>query len=79
MFGWLLRHHTIMSFSLYTAGFVLFVLTLKKGMYTYQFGQYAWTHMILMVRGGSWAAAGEEDWGRKVISLRHGSRGNGRL
>ncbi|KAL6776365.1 PCT1 [Auxenochlorella protothecoides x Auxenochlorella symbiontica] len=48
MFGWLLRHHTIMSFSLYTAGFVLFVLTLKKGMYTYQFGQYAWTHMILM-------------------------------
>lgn len=27
-----------------------FVLTLKKGRYTYQFGQYAWTHMILMVR-----------------------------
>jgi hypothetical protein len=26
-----------------------FVLTLKKGRYTYQFGQYAWTHMILMV------------------------------
>jgi hypothetical protein len=25
------------------------VLTLKKNMYTYQFGQYAWTHMILMV------------------------------
>ncbi|PSC67428.1 phosphatidate cytidylyltransferase [Micractinium conductrix] len=27
----------------------IFVLTLKKGRYTYQFGQYAWTHMILMV------------------------------
>ncbi len=27
-----------------------FVLTLKKGRYTYQFGQYAWTHMILLVR-----------------------------
>lgn len=26
-----------------------FVLTLKKGRYTYQFGQYAWTHMILLV------------------------------
>jgi phosphatidate cytidylyltransferase len=26
-----------------------FVLSLKKGMYLYQFGQYAWTHMILMI------------------------------
>ncbi|KAL4435606.1 hypothetical protein ABPG77_002569 [Micractinium sp. CCAP 211/92] len=49
MFGWLLKRHTILSFYLYTAGFVSFVLTLKKGRYTYQFGQYAWTHMILMV------------------------------
>jgi phosphatidate cytidylyltransferase len=30
------------------AGFVMFVLSLKKGMYLYQFGQYAWTHMILL-------------------------------
>ena len=50
MFGWLLKRHTIISFYLYTIGFVSFVLTLKKGRYTYQFGQYAWTHMILMVR-----------------------------
>lgn len=49
MFGWLLKRHTIVSFYLYCAGFVSFVLTLKKGRYTYQFGQYAWTHMILMV------------------------------
>ncbi|KAI3434991.1 hypothetical protein D9Q98_003043 [Chlorella vulgaris] len=48
-FGWLLKRHTIISFYLYCAGFVSFVLTLKKGRYTYQFGQYAWTHMILMV------------------------------
>lgn len=27
----------------------MFVLSLKKGMYVYQFGQYAWTHMILMI------------------------------
>lgn len=34
------------------AGFVMFVLSLKRGMYMYQFAQYAWTHMIiLMVRG----------------------------
>ena len=31
------------------AGFVTFVLKLQKGRYTYQFGQYAWTHMILLV------------------------------
>ncbi|GAB4815610.1 hypothetical protein N2152v2_008066 [Parachlorella kessleri] len=47
--GWLLRRHTMLSFSLYCAGLISFVLTLKKGMYTYQFGQYAWTHMILLV------------------------------
>lgn len=27
----------------------MFVLSLKRGMYLYQFGQYAWTHMILMI------------------------------
>lgn len=50
MFGWIIRHHTLLSFALYTAGFVSFVLRLKKGLYSYQFQQYAWTHMILMVR-----------------------------
>lgn len=44
-----------------------FVLTLKKGQYAYQFGQYAWTHMILMVRcpgsrPGTWAAAWQLGW-----------------
>ena len=47
--GWVLRRHTIISFFLYTAGFVSFVLTLKKGTLSYQFGQFAWTHMILLV------------------------------
>jgi phosphatidate cytidylyltransferase len=28
---------------------MMFVLSLKRGMYLYQFGQYAWTHMILMI------------------------------
>lgn len=31
------------------SGFMWFILTLKKKMYKYQFGQYAWTHMILIV------------------------------
>lgn len=30
-------------------GLVMFVLSLKKGRYAYQFGQFAWTHMILLV------------------------------
>ena len=28
-------------------GFILFVLSLRKGLYVYQFGQFAWTHMII--------------------------------
>lgn len=31
------------------AGFVSFVLSLKKGMYLYQFSQFAWTHTITLV------------------------------
>ena len=27
----------------------MFVLSLKRGMYLYQFTQYAWTHMVIMV------------------------------
>lgn len=49
LFSWILTRHTIISYSLYIIGFVAFVLSLKKRMYLYQFGQYAWTHMILMV------------------------------
>jgi len=48
LLGTMIRRHTLISFSLYTGGFVAFVLTLNKGAYTYQFGQFAWTHMILM-------------------------------
>lgn len=48
-FAWLLKRHSFMSYSLYMAGFMMFVLSLKRRMYLYQFGQYAWTHMILMI------------------------------
>lgn len=49
VFGWLLRRHTFVSYSLYTAGIINFVLNLEKNHYLYQFGQFAWTHMILLV------------------------------
>ncbi|KAL2325137.1 hypothetical protein Fmac_024195 [Flemingia macrophylla] len=45
----LIKYHTVICYSLYIAGFMWFILTLKKKMYKYQFGQYAWTHMILIV------------------------------
>lgn len=31
------------------AGFISFVLSLKRGMYLYQFSQYAWTHMVILI------------------------------
>ncbi|KAL5563524.1 hypothetical protein UlMin_033271 [Ulmus minor] len=45
----LLKYHMAICYFLYIVGFMCFVLTLKKKMYKYQFGQYAWTHMILIV------------------------------
>ncbi|PIA42453.1 hypothetical protein AQUCO_02000118v1 [Aquilegia coerulea] len=45
----LIKYQMVICYSLYTAGFMWFILTLKKKMYKYQFGQYAWTHMILIV------------------------------
>ncbi|CAM6096713.1 unnamed protein product [Calypogeia fissa] len=49
VFSGVIQYHMIICYFLYIAGFVCFILTLKKGMYQYQFGQYAWTHMILFV------------------------------
>ncbi|CAN1340044.1 Phosphatidate cytidylyltransferase 2 [Linum perenne] len=47
--GGFVKYHMAICYFLYIAGFVWFILTLKKKMYKYQFGQYAWTHMILIV------------------------------
>ncbi|XP_059624700.1 phosphatidate cytidylyltransferase 1-like [Cornus florida] len=43
------KYHMVTCYFLYIAGFMWFILTLKKKMYKYQFSQYAWTHMILIV------------------------------
>ncbi|XP_043692659.1 phosphatidate cytidylyltransferase 1-like [Telopea speciosissima] len=45
----LMKYQMVICYFLYIAGFMWFILTLKKKMYKYQFGQYAWTHMILIV------------------------------
>ncbi|KAE8655734.1 Phosphatidate cytidylyltransferase 1 [Hibiscus syriacus] len=45
----LIKHQMAICYFLYIAGFMWFILTLKKNMYKYQFRQYAWTHMILIV------------------------------
>ncbi|KAI3969683.1 hypothetical protein MKX01_020244 [Papaver californicum] len=45
----LIKYQMAICYFLYIIGFMWFILTLKKKMYKYQFGQYAWTHMILIV------------------------------
>uniref|UniRef100_A0A7C8ZPT2 Phosphatidate cytidylyltransferase n=1 Tax=Opuntia streptacantha TaxID=393608 RepID=A0A7C8ZPT2_OPUST len=45
----IIKYQMVICYFLYIAGFVWFILTLKKKRYKYQFSQYAWTHMILIV------------------------------
>ncbi|KAE8702037.1 Phosphatidate cytidylyltransferase 1 [Hibiscus syriacus] len=45
----LIKYQMFIFYFLYIAGVMWFILTLKKKMYKYQFGQFAWTHMILIV------------------------------
>ncbi|KAI9096455.1 phosphatidate cytidylyltransferase [Phlyctochytrium arcticum] len=45
----LATHHRFISFCVYTFGVVLFVLNLKKGHYKFQFSQFGWTHMVLLL------------------------------
>lgn len=45
----LVKNHKFISYSLYIAGFVFFVWTLKKGYYRFQFAQLCVTHMTLLL------------------------------
>lgn len=45
----LYAHHNLLSFLLYCIGFVGFVLTLQKGYYRFQFSQFGWTHLTLII------------------------------
>ena len=42
-------YHTFLSFTLYCLGVLLFVWSLKKGYYKYQFEQFAWVHLTLLL------------------------------
>jgi len=42
-------NHRIISFTLYTIGFVGFVMSLKKGFLKQQFGLFCWVHMTLLL------------------------------
>jgi len=44
-----LRYHLAISFALYVIGFIAFIATLKKGLLKYQFGQFTWTLMTLLI------------------------------
>ncbi|KAJ3108499.1 hypothetical protein HDU96_007512 [Phlyctochytrium bullatum] len=46
---YLATHHQFISFTLYVIGFVAFVMNLQKGHYKFQFTQFAWTHMTLLL------------------------------
>ncbi|KAJ3098500.1 hypothetical protein HDU97_003956 [Phlyctochytrium planicorne] len=46
---YLATHHQFISFILYVIGFVAFVMNLQKGHYKFQFSQFAWTHMTLLL------------------------------
>ena len=42
-------YHTFASFSFYCIGVLLFVWSLKKGYYKYQFEMFAWIHLTLLL------------------------------
>ncbi|KAI6645865.1 Phosphatidate cytidylyltransferase 1 [Oopsacas minuta] len=42
-------YHLFISFFLYMVGFIVFVLTLKKGFYKIQFKLYGWAHLAIML------------------------------
>ncbi|GAM24789.1 hypothetical protein SAMD00019534_079640 [Acytostelium subglobosum LB1] len=49
IFNHFVHFHMWHSFLLYCIGFVSFIVTLRKGVYRYQFSQFTWTLMTLMM------------------------------
>jgi phosphatidate cytidylyltransferase len=45
----IMAYHNILSFMLWIAGFLIFVLSLKQGYYRYQFRIFGWTHITLVL------------------------------
>ena len=53
IFFYALTYHNFISFALYIYCFLSFITHLKKGYYKYQFGQFAYIHIILIIFGTS--------------------------
>ena len=51
LFYYLLKYHKFICFMLYCFGFLLFLKSLTKGYYRYQFRQFAYIHIIFMIFG----------------------------
>eukprot|EP00043_Microstomoeca_roanoka_P006149 m.60594 g.60594 ORF g.60594 m.60594 type:complete len:411 (+) comp13296_c0_seq1:202-1434(+) len=49
----IVSRHRFIAFCLYIAGFVTFVLSLKKKFYMFQFVQFGWTHISLLIIASS--------------------------
>ncbi len=49
----LLVYHSLIGFMLYILGFILFIKSLTKGQYNYQFKSFAWIHIVLILFGVS--------------------------
>eukprot|EP00045_Choanoeca_perplexa_P016013 m.210400 g.210400 ORF g.210400 m.210400 type:complete len:429 (-) comp17143_c0_seq5:120-1406(-) len=45
----IIQYHRFVSFWLYVIGFVTFVLSLRAGFYKFQFKQFGWTHLALLL------------------------------
>jgi phosphatidate cytidylyltransferase len=51
IFYYLLKYHKFICFMLYCFGFILFLKSLSKGYYRYQFRQFAYIHIIFLIFG----------------------------
>ena len=51
VFYYLLKYHKFICFMLYCLGFIMFLKSLVKGYYRYQFRQFAYIHIIFMIFG----------------------------
>ncbi|XP_012559192.1 phosphatidate cytidylyltransferase 1 [Hydra vulgaris] len=49
LFMFLLQHHRLISFLLYTTGIMLFVLSLRKNYYKVQFALFGWYQLTLLI------------------------------
>lgn len=53
------KYHSFHCFNLWILGFLLFVLALKKGFYRYQFRQFGWAHLTILMVVAQTAAIAE--------------------